>query len=98
MARRLGLDRRTVRKFARATTVDELLAKATGRSDLLTPFQPYLLDRFRDGCTDAARLTRDQGSGIPRQPVDRPPVPAALPRHAAAAQAPAAPTVRQVTG
>ncbi|MEU7864317.1 hypothetical protein [Nonomuraea sp. NPDC049141] len=59
IARKLRLDRHTVRKFARAEAVQDLLAKATGRSDLLTPFLPYLTQRFSDGCTDAARLTRE---------------------------------------
>lgn len=59
IARHLRLDRRTARKFARATTVEELLTKATGRSDVLTPYLPYLTERFNEGCTDAARLTKD---------------------------------------
>ncbi|MFG2004780.1 transposase [Spirillospora sp. NPDC048911] len=37
IARKLRLDRRTVRKFARAETVEDLLVKATGRSDVLSP-------------------------------------------------------------
>ncbi|MEV4362696.1 ISL3 family transposase [Nonomuraea sp. NPDC049625] len=59
IARKLRLDRHTIRKFARAESVEDLLTKATGRSDLLTPYQPYLLERFRGGCTDAARLTQE---------------------------------------
>ncbi|MGW0811314.1 hypothetical protein [Nonomuraea sp. NPDC002799] len=59
IARHLRLDRRTVRKFAHATSVEEVLTKATGRSDLLTPYLPYLTQRFNDGCTDAALLTKE---------------------------------------
>lgn len=59
ISRKLHLDRKTVRKFARAECVEDLLTKATGRSDLLTPYLPYLVQRFNDGSTDAARLTRE---------------------------------------
>jgi transposase len=59
ICRRLRLDRKTVQRFARATTVDELLAKARNRGSLLDRFKPYLHERFNAGCTDAARLTEE---------------------------------------
>jgi hypothetical protein len=45
VCRTLKLDRKTVQRFARAATVDELLVKATGRSSLLDAFKPYLHQR-----------------------------------------------------
>ncbi|MFF0146967.1 transposase [Amycolatopsis sulphurea] len=59
ICRILSLDRKTVRRFAGATTVDELLGKAIGRSDLLEPFKPYLHQRWGEGITDAAQLTKE---------------------------------------
>jgi len=59
ICRALGLDRKTVQRFARAETVDELVAKARNRGSLLDRFKPYLHERFNAGCTDAARLTEE---------------------------------------
>jgi transposase len=59
ICRRLRLDRKTVQRFARAETIDELLAKARNRGSLLDRFKPYLHERFNAGCTDAARLTEE---------------------------------------
>ena len=59
IGRKLSLDRRTVRRFARATEVEELLTKAESRVSLLDEFKPHLHERFNAGCTDAARLTRE---------------------------------------
>lgn len=55
----LGLQRKTVRRFAFADSLDELLTTATTRGSLLDPFKPYLHQRFNAGHTDAARLTRE---------------------------------------
>ncbi|OLT25321.1 hypothetical protein BJF83_23250 [Nocardiopsis sp. CNR-923] len=61
IAGQLGLARNTVRRFARAATADELLARdGTGkRPTLLQPFDSYLRQRFMEGCTNAAGLWRE---------------------------------------
>ncbi|MFJ9248619.1 ISL3 family transposase [Streptomyces sp. NPDC101776] len=57
IARRLGLARNTVRRFAQATTADELLiGKWTGRPSILDPYKPFLHQRWSEGCTTARRL------------------------------------------
>ncbi len=56
VSRELQLERNTVRRFLRAKSLDELLAKTTSRSTLLDGFEPYLHRRWNEGCTDAARL------------------------------------------
>lgn len=56
---RLQLDRSTVRRFARATSIDELLVKAVNRSTILDEYRPYLHQRGHEGCHDTAQLHRD---------------------------------------
>lgn len=57
IARELRLTRHTVRRFARAESIDELLAKTGFRGVLLDPFKAHLHRRLADGITDAAALT-----------------------------------------
>ncbi|MGW0022628.1 transposase [Rhodococcus sp. NPDC003382] len=60
ISRELNLDRRTVRRFVRATDTDELLATSRmAGATLLTAHERYLRERFAAGCTVAARLTRE---------------------------------------
>jgi transposase len=63
VSRQLGLDPHTVRRFAEATSIDDLLVH-TRRDSLVDAFKPYLNQRFNDGCTDATMLfaeIRQQG-------------------------------------
>ena len=56
MARELGIDRKTVRRFAHATTGDEAVARAISRPTVLDRYQPHLHRRWTEGCHDAAVL------------------------------------------
>jgi transposase len=56
IGRQLQLERSTVRRFARATSVDELLVKATNRASLLDGFTAHLAARVAAGVTDATLL------------------------------------------
>jgi transposase len=55
ISRQLHLDPQTVRRFARASTVDELLVN-TRRDSLIDPYRHYLHQRWNEGCTDATIL------------------------------------------
>jgi transposase len=57
----LGLARNTVRRFARASDPGELLVNdGTGRRpSMIGDYEPYLLQRWNAGCTDAAQLWRE---------------------------------------
>jgi transposase len=59
ICRQLDLDRKTVRRFAQATDVEQLLVRARSRASLLDAFKPYLHERFNAGHTDAATLTAE---------------------------------------
>ena len=63
--RELGLAKETVRRFARATTVEDLLGTArAGRPSVLDEFKPYLHHRFNLGHTNGSTLfTEIRGQG-----------------------------------
>ena len=55
--RETGLAKETVRRFYRAATADELLAKIRdGRPSLLDDYKPYLHQRWNEGCTNVRQL------------------------------------------
>jgi len=56
ICQQLRLDHGTVRRFARATSVEELLVKATNRTGKLDGYTDHLLARVHDGVTDAVAL------------------------------------------
>ena len=53
--RATGLDRRTVQRYARAASADELLA-GISRESKLDEFKPYICQRWNQGLTDAAQI------------------------------------------
>ena len=59
IARSLHLDIQTVRRFAHAPSLEELLAKTAERASVLDGFTAYLHQRWTQGCTDAAVLTKE---------------------------------------
>ena len=52
----LGLDRKTVNRFASQADPGGLLVKATGREGKLDPFKPWINRRWNEGITSAAAL------------------------------------------
>jgi transposase len=100
VSRRLHLDVQTVRRFAHASGLDELLAKTVERASVLDGFTPYLHQRWHQGCTDAAQLTTElkaQGYAGSDQTVRRYLRPFRRGRPTPP-PGPVAPTVREVTG
>lgn len=60
VARRLGLGRNTVRKYARAATPEAMLhGQWQDRTSKLDPCRPYLEQRITEGCTNLSRLHRE---------------------------------------
>jgi transposase len=58
--RELGLAKQTVRRFSRAQSVKELLAKARdSRGQMPEAFKPYLHQRLSDATTNASQLFRE---------------------------------------
>jgi AcrR family transcriptional regulator len=58
ICRQLGLSRGTVRRFARAEDVEDLVPsqRHSGRVSILAPYVEYLQRRFAEGVTNAATL------------------------------------------
>jgi transposase len=56
ICRQLDLERGTVRRFARATSLDELLVKAVNRASVLDGYTQHLSARFTAGVTNATVL------------------------------------------
>jgi hypothetical protein len=56
IATQLDLDRSTVRRFARATSLEELLAKAVNRASVLDGYTAHLTSRVAAGVTDAVAV------------------------------------------
>jgi transposase len=74
ISRATGLDRKTVQRFARAGSVDELLAAAVSREAKIDEFKPYLCRRWNEGARDASVLhaeLRQQGWAGSAQAVRR---------------------------
>lgn len=68
---RLGRDLKTLHRYVRAASPEDLLAP---RATSLDPYKSYLAERYAEGCTDGARLwaeVREQGYGGCRRSVRR---------------------------
>ncbi|MCY0929395.1 hypothetical protein OTB20_24980 [Streptomyces sp. H27-H1] len=48
-----------MRRFARATCIDELLIKAVNRTTMLDAYRPHLHQQWNEGCHDTAQLHRE---------------------------------------
>jgi transposase len=59
ISRALNLDHKTVLRYARAATAEELLTQMPRRASTLDAHTAYLVQRWQEGCTNAARLTEE---------------------------------------
>lgn len=59
IADQLGLDRKTVRRYAHATAVEHMLVTPRLGRRALSPYVAYLNQRWNDGRTDSGRLFRE---------------------------------------
>ncbi|MFD7409962.1 ISL3 family transposase, partial [Streptomyces sp. NPDC059866] len=65
IGRELGLARHTAERYAHCENLDGLIDRAL-RTTRLDDYKPYLIRRWNEGCTDAARLFREiQAQGCP---------------------------------
>ncbi len=65
IAKRLGMARRTVRRFLRADSFPERVQR-TGQSGRLASFEAYLQQRWEEGCQNASQLFREiKAQGYP---------------------------------
>ncbi|KQV11900.1 MULTISPECIES: hypothetical protein [unclassified Kitasatospora] len=62
ISRDLRLDYYSVRRYARAGSIDEVLVKVVNRSTLLDDYKSYLHQRWNEGCRNANQLHRDGSS------------------------------------
>jgi transposase len=102
IARQLDLDRKTVRRFAQASSADDLVARTLDRDTLLDAHKPYLHQRWNQGCRDIAVLhaeLQQRGYRGSSRTLYRylQPLRAADPAQAAAPVDPAPPKIRHVT-
>ncbi|SPL98724.1 Mobile element protein [[Actinomadura] parvosata subsp. kistnae] len=59
ICRALNLDHKTVLRYVRAATAEELLTQPTRRESMLDQHVGYLAQRWQEGCTNAAWLTQE---------------------------------------
>ncbi len=65
IGRELGLARHTAERYAHCENLEGLIDRAL-RTTRLDDYKPYLIQRWNEGCTDAARLFREiQAQGYP---------------------------------
>ena len=72
IAQQLHMSRNTIRKFVKAATFPEMAPHSRGSR--LTPFEPYLHRRWKEGCRNALQLWREvyaQGYGGTRRQVTK---------------------------
>jgi transposase len=55
----LNLDHKTVLRYARAATAEELITQVSRRGSDLDAYTDYLAQRWQEGCVNAARLTEE---------------------------------------
>ena len=60
----LGLDRKTIGRFAAEADPQRLLVKATGRAGKLDPFKPWINQRWNEGLTNAAALHAEMAATL----------------------------------
>src|SRR4029077_910888 len=59
IGRKLGLHQATVRKFATARSIDDLIAKTEQRTHLVDPYTGHLHQRWHEGERNATQLFRE---------------------------------------